>query len=187
MDWRNAEKVHSRAYICGYCGNRVGSDRGYFTNSLPPTDTSIHICPHCSQASVFLGEHQFPAVSPGGSVASLPDDLEMLYNEARKAAGAGAFTASVLACRKLLMNVAVSQGADQGLAFIAYVEYLAERGFVPPNGRGWVDHIRRKGNEATHEIALMLADDASELISFSEMLLKFIYEFPSRVPSRHGS
>jgi hypothetical protein len=45
-----------------------------------------------------------------------------------------------------------------------------------------VDHIRRKGNEATHEIALMSQQDAEELVGFSEMLLKFVYEFPNRVP-----
>ena len=53
------------------------------------------------------------------------------------------------------MNLAVSQGADQNLKFIEYVDYLACNGFVPPNGRGWVDHIRKKGNEATHEIVVM--------------------------------
>jgi hypothetical protein len=80
------------------------------------------------------------------------------------------------------MNIAVSQGAKPGGSFISYVEYLASNGYVPPNGKGWVDHIRKKGNEATHEIVLMTQDDAQELISFSEMLLKFIYEFPNRVP-----
>jgi hypothetical protein len=29
----------------------------------------------------------------------------------------------------------------------------------------------------------MKKDDAEELIAFVEMLLKFIYEFPARVPS----
>ena len=53
------------------------------------------------------------------------------------------------------MNIAVVQGAEEGLKFIEYVEYLASNGFIPPNGKGWVDHIRQKGNEATHEIALM--------------------------------
>ena len=81
------------------------------------------------------------------------------------------------------MNIAVSQGADEGQKFIQYVEFLAENGFVPPNGRGWVDHIRQKGNEATHEIVQMSKDDATELISFTEMLLKFIYEFPAKIPS----
>jgi len=53
---------------------------------------------------------------------------------------------------------------------------------VPPNGKGWVDHIRRKGNEATHEITVMTEADAKDLLSFAELLLKFIYEFPKRVP-----
>ncbi len=81
------------------------------------------------------------------------------------------------------MNIAVQQGAKEGLKFIEYVEYLAANGFIPPNGRGWVDHIRKKGNEATHEISLMGLADAEELVAFSEMLLKFVYEFPSRVPT----
>ncbi len=59
---------------------------------------------------------------------------------------------------------------------------MAAKGYVPPNGRGWVDHIRKKGNEANHEIRLMTKIDAEELVSFAEMLLKFIYEFPERVP-----
>jgi len=80
------------------------------------------------------------------------------------------------------MNIAVAQGADPGKSFVEYVEYLASYGYVPPKGKGWVDHIRKKGNEANHEIAVMSRPDAEELISFTEMLLKFIFEFPSRVP-----
>ena len=54
-------------------------------------------------------------------------------------------------------------------------------GYVPPNGKCWVDHIRKKGNEANHEITLMNKTDAEELI-VPEMPPKFIYEFPKRVP-----
>jgi hypothetical protein len=81
------------------------------------------------------------------------------------------------------MNIAVAQGHQPGRKFIEHIEFLAGKGFVPPNGSGWVDHIRRKGNEATHEIHMMTRPDAEELLVFIEMLLKFIYEFPSRVPS----
>src|SRR6266571_7617624 len=105
-----------------------------------------------------------------------------LYEEARRCSSQNCFTAAVLLCRKMLMNIAVAQGATEGLRFIEYVTYLSDKGFVPPNGKHWVDHIRKKGNEATHEIALMAEGDAKELISFIEMLLRFIYEFPSLVP-----
>ena len=80
------------------------------------------------------------------------------------------------------MNISVHQGAKEGLKFIEYVEYLSRNGYIPPNGKMWVDHIRKKGNEATHEILLMNQQDASELISFIEMILRFIYEFPSMIP-----
>jgi hypothetical protein len=121
-------------------------------------------------------------VIPGNPINGVPADVTALYDEARKSVAAGATTGSVLLCRKLLMNIAVSQGADPGKSFAEYVTYLADKGYVPPNGRGWVDHIRQKGNEATHEIVAMSKADAEELILFAEMLLKFIYEFPSKLP-----
>ena len=129
------------------------------------------------------GGKQTPRNSAGNDVENLPVDIATLYNEARQSVSVNAFTAAVLACRKLLMNIAVNHGAKEGDTFASYIEYLAKAGFVPPNGRGWVDHIRSKGNEATHEIRLMSSEEALELISFSEMLLKFVYEFPSKIPT----
>ena len=79
------------------------------------------------------------------------------------------------------MNIAVEQDAEAGDSFLSYVKFLAEKGYVPPNGNIWVDHIRQKGNEANHEIVFMSAKDAMDLINFIEMLLKFIYEFPGRL------
>jgi len=87
----------------------------------------------------------------------------------------------------MLMNVAVDLNAEANKSFIEYVEYLAENGYVPPNARGWVDHIRKKANEANHEIHLMSKTDAEELISLTEMLLKIIYEFPNKVPGASTS
>jgi hypothetical protein len=144
---------------------------------------NIYVCSHCDRPTYFdpYGA-PLPGVSFGESVTHLPQNIEALYNEARRCTSAAAYTASVLLSRKLLMNIAVSQGADPGQSFITYVEFLANNGFVPPNGKGWVDHIRKKGNEATHEIAIMNEGDAQDLISFLEMLLKFIFEFPNKVP-----
>jgi hypothetical protein len=79
------------------------------------------------------------------------------------------------------MHIAVDKGADEGKRFIEYIEYLSDNNYVPPNGKAWVDHIRKKGNEANHEIKIMSKGDALNLITFIEMLLKFIYEFPSRI------
>lgn len=130
-----------------------------------------------------------PGPAIGEPVESLPDDVGGLYAEARNACKVGAYTASVLCSRKLLMNVAVSKGAEEGKRFIEYVNFLADSGYVPPDGKGWVDHIRKKRNEATHEISIMGVEEATDLITFAGMLLKFIYEFPARIKppvSVHG-
>ena len=82
------------------------------------------------------------------------------------------------------MNIAVSKGADEGKTFIEYVEYLAENNYIPPDAKYWVDYIREKGNEATHEIAIMGRKDAEDLIKFMEMLLKIIYEFPASIKAK---
>jgi hypothetical protein len=89
-----------------------------------------------------------------------------------------------MVARKILMHAAVEKGASAGESFLEYVDYLANKGFVPPDGKAWVDYIREKGNEANHEIMLMNKNDAETLISFTEMLLRFIYEFPRRVPQK---
>ncbi len=84
------------------------------------------------------------------------------------------------------MNIAVDKGAAAGESFLQYIEYLDQEGYLPPDGKEWVDYIRKRGNEANHEIHLMNAEDAQALIDFVEMLLKFIYQFPNMVPQASG-
>jgi hypothetical protein len=79
------------------------------------------------------------------------------------------------------MHIAVAKGAEEGKKFIEYVQFLADKNYIPPDAKDWVDHIREKGNEANHEITIMNKEDANDLISFSEMLLKLIYEFPANI------
>jgi hypothetical protein len=182
MTWHGENQIQSRKFRCGFCGNTVATDTGF--SSKNDGTQKLYICPHCDRPTFFDSNNQVPGVAPGMDVSHLPKELEAIYNEARRCVSIGAYTSAVLSCRKLLMHIGVQQKAEPGKPFIHYVEYLAGNGYVPPNGKAWVDHIRKKGNEATHEIVLMSRDDANELILFSEMLLKFIYEFPARVPSQ---
>jgi len=118
-------------------------------------------------------------------VANVPTELAILYEEARASTAAGAHTAAVLVCRKMLMNIAVALGdtPEPGKTFVKYIQYLKDHGYIPPKGDQWVDYIRKRGNEATHEIALMQQSDAETLITFVGMLLRIVYEFPAAVPS----
>lgn len=144
----------------------------------------INICPHCDQPTYFGRDgQQTPAPVYGYSVKHVPDSVGTLYDEARRCMSVSAYTSAVLACRKVLMAIAVDQGAPENQSFFTYVEFLAQQGYIPPNGRHWVDHIRQRGNEATHEIQPMLREDAERLIDFTAGLLRFNYEFPAILPA----
>jgi hypothetical protein len=188
MAWRLAQDLPNCLFDCGFCNARASSVKGYklgtHGDGSGPQKGAIYLCPNCG-GPIFVAPdgRRFPNAAFGTPVRHVPVDLYSLYEEARRCTGQNCYTAAVLLCRKMLMNIAVDQGAKENLAFIQYVNYLADKGYVPPNGKHWVDHIRKKGNEATHEIALMGQDDARELLSFVEMLLRFVYEFPKLVPN----
>lgn len=183
--WHGEMQLGARKYVCGYCGLTVGPDRGIFTEKAPDgRQRFVYFCSSCGRPTFFDPDgQQFPGARFGDSVAHLPKDVEMLYEEARSCMSSQSYTPAVLACRKILMNVSVGLGAKQGEPFVAYVQFLADNGYVPPKGKHWVDHIRKKSNEANHEIALMTRTDAEQLITFSEMMLKFIFELPAVVPA----
>jgi hypothetical protein len=190
ISWGSVTGITSRSYVCGYCGEAVASEKGWHgqghvAGAGQKTVGWLYVCHLCTRPTFFDGYEggkQTPGIVFGQPVADIPDaDTEALYGEARRCTGAGCYTAAVLACRKLLMHVAVSLGAKAGDTFLAYVQFLADNHYVPPGAKGWVDHIRTKGNEATHEIKLMSKDDAEELLSFVQMLLTVIYEFPAAV------
>lgn len=182
---QSCQDVPRKAFVCGFCNTKVASVNGYnlIIDKTIPYRGGIYICPNCGGPNFFSPDGmRYPAAALGSTVNSVPSELYALYEEARRSSSQSCFTGAVLLCRKMLMNIAVQQGAKEGLKFIEYVDYLADKGYVPPNGRHWVDHIRKKGNEATHEIAIMKEEDASDLITFIEMLLRFIYEFPNKIP-----
>ena len=81
----------------------------------------------------------------------------------------------------MLMHLAVDKGADEGMTFQQYIGYLEGAHYIPPDGREWVDEVRKRSNEQNHEIVIATRDDATQLLDFIEMLLRFIYEFPSRI------
>lgn len=191
MTWKDQANIGAAEWVCGYCGNVVGGNRGYHKdllaqNARPSDRSKIYVCPRCDNPTAFIHDEtdrvtQIPGPMFGEEVDGLPELVDALYAEIRECVKAGAYTSAVLSERKLLMHIAVDNGAEEGKSFIAYVEYLSDAGYVPPNGKAWVDEIRKRSNEANHEIIMATQDDAMQLLDFLEMLLKFIYEFPSRI------
>ena len=146
------------------------------------------MCPQCN-APTFVSAQgkQHPGALRGGEVTRLTDDVRRIYDEARSALTVGAATGTVMLCRKILMHVAVDKGAGEDLSFLNYVEWLAEKNWIPTGGQSWVDFIRSRGNEANHELPHMTEADATGILQFTETLLRVIYELPAAVPTAPDS
>lgn len=184
--WQNYQQQNGIRFVCGYCGTDTTPSQGWNTDSVNGYKGLVLICSYCNRPtfvevvySSVVGTTPSPTL--GDEIIGLPDDIQGLYDEARKCTSISAYTSAVLSCRKILMHVAVEKGAKEGKNFIEYVDFLAQNGYIPPDGKEWVDHIRSKANEANHEIAIMGLPEADDLISFTEMLLRLVYEFKHRL------
>jgi Domain of unknown function (DUF4145) len=183
--WQNVGQIPSQRWTCGYCGGDVAANVGWtrvtHDQRIQGVSCWLAICPGCDLPSIIeLSGDALPRPLFGSPVAHLPEDVQRLYDEARRSMQADAPTAASMAARKLLMTVAHTNGAEAGQSFLAYVEWLLQNGFITPPMRRWVDEIRELGNDANHEIDLMSVAAATELLSFVEMLLRVIYEYPAR-------
>jgi len=188
MNWRGLDgEIGAKTYVCPYCGKDISTTQHLSARSETNGIVArISICHNCKNPTYFSADgKQVPGSPVGKDIEGLEDaGIIGLYREARDCLSVSAYTASILCSRKLLMSIAVSKGAKPGDTFQNYVGHLERENYVPPGSHDWVDHIRTKGNEATHEIALMTKADAEELIKFIEMLLVFIWEFPYRVSGK---
>jgi hypothetical protein len=186
--WYKPQDLQNRMFMCGFCDTNVSSGEGYRlgqnTDGAGKQIGAVYLCPNCGGPSFFTPDtRQFPLPALGNYIQQVPQALGALYEEAKRWTSQNCHTAAVLLCRKMLMNIAVERGASEGLKFIECVCYLSDKGYVPPKGKRWVDDIRKKGNEATHDITLAGRADATDLVGFLGMLLRFIYGFPKLVPA----
>ena len=183
-EWKDTSELESKSFTCGYCGERISSNIGYYlTNDFhsyrgPSGEGFIYICHNCNMPTYIDYRNQVPKNLYGKSFPEeiFPDGKTFqLYNEIRNCYKASAFSSCVLSARKLLMHIAVDCGAKENESFIYYVNYLDENNYIPKNSKGWVDIIRSKGNDATHQIEIFSEKDAKQIINFLEIMISVIY------------
>lgn len=174
-EWHDITTLENKNYICGYCGRDITSNKGFFTKSR---NEKIYICHNCNGATYFNYEgKQTPGYLYGKQFeVEIPEDINNLYEEARRCYSVGAYSAVSMCCRKLLMHIAVQCGAKENLKFVEYVNYLDIENYIPKNSKKWVDIIRNKGNETNHEIKISDEKEAQQLIKFIEIIITLIYE-----------
>lgn len=179
------EKIMEASYTCGYCGKYITSERGMAletrkSNGLLYNNKpyGIFICTNCNLPTFIYDDVQVPGNNYGATVKYIPDDVNEMYEEARRSFSVGAYTGVILLCRTLLDHIAVDFGAPENKRFQEYVEYLKDNNFVTARSDKWIDKIRTFGNKATHRLVINTKQDAEIIIKFCEMLLKTNYEYP---------
>ncbi|MDU5111212.1 MAG: DUF4145 domain-containing protein [Clostridium sp.] len=175
------DEMEPKTYTCYNCGKTISSKEGYNCSESgynKGENGKIYICHICKRPTYFLFDEQIPGELYGEEINHLPSDINNAYNEARKCFSVSAYTSSVLCCRKILMHIACEKGAKEGKGFVEYINYLDDNGYIPPDGKMWVDSIRKLGNSATHKLENKTDKEAQLAIKFTSMLLRIIYEFP---------
>ena len=171
--WINMTDLKPWSYICWNCSNLVSSVYGYTNNA----QSQIYICPHCNAPHIKdVYDDTYPSATCGRIFDKLPEEVEKCYNEARLALSAGAYTAAVMMFRKILMNLAVDEGAKEGNSFSNYVTYLCDNGFVHKKHHQQASILKKLGNDANHKIESRTKEEAKEMLKFVELLLLNNYE-----------
>ncbi|WP_316571327.1 DUF4145 domain-containing protein [Neobacillus sp. YIM B06451] len=188
-EWLGKGTIIGQKYVCGYCGTETSSSGGYNFQQrnekfgFYEQVAFILICTSCNFPTFLTEDYtlQVPQPKMVANVENLPPPLAILLNETRKAISAELYNSTVLLCRKMLMNLAVLEGADKNKSFVYYVDYLERHDFITAKMKPWVDRIRQIGNTATHEIPDISKEDAYMSFEFLIMLLKLVYEFPHKM------
>src|SRR5438552_10499328 len=98
--WQSLQTRTARSFVCGFCGDRISSEKGYVvgrTNGTS-TDAGVFVCPACEHGTYFtpVSSEQHPGVPFGKPVPHVPKELAALYTEARRCTAAASYTPAVL-------------------------------------------------------------------------------------------
>jgi hypothetical protein len=149
-------------------------------------------CVNCLHGLVKNGNVISPGVLPLAVPQGLVGREGEVWGEIRSTLSVGAYTASVMLCRKLLLHVAVSHGLseidDKGKSpnFDTAVKHLIAEGVVTKRMQPWVDRIREVGNEANHELGGITEAQALDVAKFTEQLLRLAYEMDALMAGADG-
>ena len=163
---------------CGHCGKEVA---GVVVAKNDDMSARWLACPSCKRGSVSNNGTIVPTPLLGEGINGLPETIQNAYVEARKSISSQSYTACVLVCRKILMNVAVEKGASEGETFAKYIDHMIATGHITVTMKEWVDKIRDNGNDATHEIPPPDSKIACTTLEFTALLLKNVYETAYRL------
>jgi hypothetical protein len=179
---------------CENCSARIDAEvlHSYVVSddsSLISFRYSLARCPQCS--SPLLASQQegieeweapdllYPSADSPLSDA-LPRTIRTAFEEARSCFRAKAYTATAIMCRKTLEGICRAHGIEERTLKGAIAK-LREKGVIERSLFEWADALRDSGNEAAHDVNVMVAaQDASDMVEFTHALIEYVFTFQER-------
>ena len=201
--WTQCTDEDAKPYTCGYCGHLISTHDGWKTiqhKHISNPGYFALICNNCGRVTflepkyelrypagsqsktprydppvhAFVGYKQTPGEPYGKEVKHIEPEVKAVYDEARKCYRNEYWTACVMLCRKLIMNIAYKH-EEHGIAkdknFTDYVQYMKDKHIVPSQSLEIADKILALGNSANHEIEQLDKPHALICLKFLESIL----------------
>lgn len=156
------------------------------TSAARPTEELAYLrCAKCRAGIVVNNGVVAPAAMPFRAIRGLEASVAEAWTEVRAVLAVRAWTAGVMLCRKIILHVAVANElpakdkAGRAPSFDQAVKHLVTAGLITPPMKPWVDHIRKVGNGANHELDPITPESAGRVATFTEQLLILAYEMPA--------
>jgi hypothetical protein len=180
-------------------GGRVGHDMS--------DQVSVLMCRNCHQGTVVV-EEQWIGDAPrgrggGGEVsyrgfhwwplpvetysADIPAEIASAFAEAVTALAANCPRAAAVMARRTLEAICADKGETDGV-LATRLTAMGNRGILTPVLADWAKEVRLVGNTGAHFDAIQQVsiDDARQLTTFIQELLKHIYELPAELARRRS-
>jgi hypothetical protein len=151
-------------------------------------------CPRCHSPMLAYQESGFGWDIPAGEFGpkperifparerdlhpSVPKPIQQAFTEARTCFRAKVFTAAAIMCRKTLEGICSEHGVKSSGTLAAQLKKLKEIGVIENRLFEWVDELRTMGNDAAHDIKVVVSrDDARDTLEFTEALIEYVFTY----------
>lgn len=150
------------------------------------TGVSLDNTGNVNSAFTFIGA--FPMGKPNDAAdESIPEGVREDFKEAKRCHFIQAYKATVIMCRRVLESSADDLGA-KGASLREQIDDLFKTGKITQSLRDFAHHLRMTGNKGAHaDVDSVSAEDAADMIQFTNQHLDFVYVMPAKLKARQAT
>jgi hypothetical protein len=174
-------------FSCNKCGSGLVAEYHFRINHGYSTPGACNGDP---ESAGFQSFKKYPGTMPSAIPSHTPTPLDRYFSQAADALLSGHSDASGAMSRKVV-DVSTQQLLKEGSKKYGNIrdriDALAATNLLRPELKDWAHQIRLGGNDAAHDQDPYTIEEASELLSFVELYLTYVYSLPGRLKTRRDA